>query len=43
MILNDKDEQQLQLNIEAISMNKTDFTKYVTVMQDIHPMLAVIS
>jgi len=42
MILNDKDEQQLQLNIEAISMNKTDFTKYFTVMQDICPMPHII-
>jgi len=38
MVLNNKDDQQLQLNIEAILMNKTDFTKYFTVTQDIHPM-----
>jgi len=37
-ILNDKDDQQLQLNIDAIPMNKDEFTKYFTVMQDICPM-----
>ncbi len=36
-IMNNQDEKQLQLNIEAILTNEANFTKYFTVMQDIHP------
>jgi len=34
-VTNDKDDHQLQLNVDAILMNKTDFTKYFTITQDI--------
>jgi len=36
-IMNNQDEKQLQLNIEAILTNEANFTKYFTVTQDIHP------
>jgi len=36
-ILNDKDDQQLQLNIDAIPMSEAEFTKYYTVTQDTRP------
>jgi len=36
-ITNDKDNQQIQLNTEAILTNETEFTKYFTVTQDTRP------
>jgi len=36
-ILNDKDDQQLQLNIEAIPTSEAEFTKYFMVTQDTRP------
>jgi len=36
-VINDKDDQQLQLNVDAIPTNEADFTKYFTVMQDTRP------
>jgi len=36
-ITNDKDDQQIQLNTEAIPTNETEFTKYFTVTQDTCP------
>jgi len=39
-IVNDKDDQQLQLNIDAIPTSKAEFAKYFTVTQDTCPMHA---
>jgi len=36
-VLNDKDDQQLQLNIDAIPTSEAEFTKYFTVTQDTRP------
>jgi len=36
-ITNYKDNQQIQLNTEAILTNETEFTKYFMVTQDTHP------
>ncbi len=36
-IINDRDDQQLQLNIDAIPSSEAEFTKYFTVTQDTCP------
>jgi len=37
MVIMDKDDNQLQLNIDVILTTKAKFTKYFTIMQDTHP------